>query len=118
MNSLISRALAATVTISPAIPGFQDVSTTGPADWIKNFYLFALFFSGILAFGAIVFGGFKYATSTGNAHNQEEARAWIRSALLGILFLAAAYAILKTINPNLVSLQNPPLQPVTPGAGN
>lgn len=106
------RALADTVTINPNIPGLSNISTVGPAGWIVAFYKFALIFSGILAFGAIVFGGFKYATSAGNAHSQEEGRAWIWSALIGILLLAAAWLILHTINPSLTNLQNPTLSTV------
>lgn len=106
---MIPQALADTISISPNIPGFTSVSTSGPAGWVKAFYNFALIISGILAFGAIVYGGVKYAVSAGNAHSQEEGRAWIWSALIGLLLLAAAYLILKTINPNLVNLQNPTL---------
>jgi hypothetical protein len=101
--------LADTISINPNIPGMQNVSTAGPAGWVANFYTFALIISGILAFGAIVYGGVKYATSAGNASSQSEGRSWIWSALLGLLLLACAYLILRTINPNLVSLQNPGL---------
>jgi hypothetical protein len=99
------RALADTITISPNIPGFQQVSTTGPAGWISNFYTFALILSGILAFGAIVYGGVLYATSAGNPSQQSKGKSWIWSALLGLLLLAGAYIILRTINPNLVNLK-------------
>lgn len=109
----------ATVTINPNIPGLTNISTLGPCGWIVNFYYFALFFAGILAFGAIVFGGVKYATSAGNAHSQEEGRAWIWSSLIGILLLAGAWLILNTINPNLTKCQLPGLSSVatTNGGG-
>jgi Type IV secretion system pilin len=109
---MIPTALAATLSINPNIPGLSNISTSGPAGWVKSFYTFALIISGILAFGAIVYGGIKYATSAGNAHNQQEGRDWIYSALIGLLLLAGAYLILKTINPNLVNLQNPSLSSV------
>src|SRR5665213_1497883 len=100
MSFLISKAQAAAITINPNLPGVTNVSTAGPAGWVASFYNFALIISGILAFGAIVFGGFKYATSAGNPTGQSEGRAWIWSALLGLLLLGAAYLILQTINPN------------------
>jgi hypothetical protein len=106
---MIHQVLADTISISPNIPGITNVSAAGPAGWVKSFYTFALIVSGILAFGAIVFGGYKYATSAGNASKQSEGREWIWSALIGLLLLAGAYLILKTINPNLVNLQNPTL---------
>lgn len=97
------------VSISPNIPGVTNVSTNGPAGWVSSFYLFMLLISGILAFAAMIYGGFRYATSAGNASKQNEGRAFIWSALIGLLLLAAAYLLLKTINPNLVILQNPTL---------
>lgn len=107
----------AAVTINPNIPGVYNVSTAGPCGWIVNFYNFALIMAGILAFGAIVFGGFKYATSAGNASKQSEGRSWIWSALLGVLLLAAAYLVLHTINPNLTNCSLPSLSGISAGLG-
>lgn len=103
----MSHVLAATISINNSLPGLTNLSTTGPVGWVSGFYKFALIISGILAFGAVVYGGFLYATSAGNASRQTEGREWIWSALLGLLLLAGAYLILITINPNLVALQNP-----------
>jgi hypothetical protein len=115
-----TRALAqnqATISINPNIPGVNNVSTTGPCGWIVNFYDFALLFAGILAFGAIVYGGVKAATSAGNPSKISEGRAWIYSSLLGLLLLGCAYLILYTINPNLTKCQLPVLSAVyTPSA--
>jgi hypothetical protein len=102
----------ATISINPNIPGVNNVSTTGPCGWIVNFYDFALLFAGILAFGAIVYGGVKAAASAGNPHGISEGRAWIYSALLGLLLLGCAYLILYTINPNLTKCQLPQLSTV------
>jgi hypothetical protein len=99
----------ATISINPNIPGVNNISTTGPCGWIVNFYDFALLIAGILAFGAIVYGGVKAATSVGNPHGISEGRAWIYSALLGLLLLGSAYLILYTINPNLTKCQLPTL---------
>lgn len=117
MINFFDIAHAANFSVSPNLPGISNVSTAGPAGWIRGFYNFALIISGILAFGAVVYGGIKYATSAGNASSQSEGRAWIWSALLGLLLLGAAYIILKTINPNLVNLQNPNLS-TTSATGN
>jgi hypothetical protein len=107
-----AKKIFAMITINPNLPGMTDASTTGPAGWIAGFYKLALIIAGTLAFGSVVYGGFKYATSAGNASSQSEGRSWIWSALLGLILLASAYIILQTINPNLVNLQNPSL----PGA--
>jgi len=68
--------------------------------------------AGLLAFGAIVYGGVKYVTSAGNPSSQGEAKEWMWSALLGLLLLICAYLILATINPNLVHLDLPTLSQV------
>jgi len=102
----------ATVTISPNIPGVSSVSQSDPCGWIVSFYTFAMLFSGILAFGAIVLGGFYYATSAGNPSRQGKGREFITSALLGLLLLAGAYVILYTIDHGLTSCSLPNLASV------
>ena len=100
-------------TISPAIPGMAPVAaSTPPGAFVRGFYQFALMIGGVLAFGAIVYGGVLYAASVGNPSKQSEGKEWIKSALLGLLLLAGAYLILYTINPNLVNLSLPTLQTV------
>ncbi|HXC61359.1 MAG TPA: hypothetical protein VNV63_01675, partial [Nitrospiria bacterium] len=41
-------------------------TTCYPGTYVNTFYQFALMIGGIIAFGAIVFGGVKYMTSAGN----------------------------------------------------
>jgi hypothetical protein len=101
------------VTISAAIPGMTNVTTsTPPGAYVSGFYDFALMIGGVLAFGAIVYGGVLYAISMGNPSRQSEGKEWIQSALIGLLLLAGATLILKTINPDLVNLNLPTLQTV------
>jgi hypothetical protein len=111
--SQISRGVlmahAATITISPYLPGSGFGPSVAPGGYIRAFYLFSLMIGGMLAFGAIVYGGIKRVTSGGNPSGVSEANQWIQSALLGLLLLIAAYLILFTINPNLVNLSLPSL---------
>jgi hypothetical protein len=122
-----------TVTISPGIPGTNPTTAAGtsPGAFVANFYQFALLIGGILAFGAIVYGGVLHAVSAGNPSRQSEGKKWIWSALTGLLLLAGAYIVLYTINPNLLNLNLPTLTPISiptpagggtntgnPGAGN
>lgn len=111
------------ITISTSVPGYYGPTTGsgGPGAFVANFYNFALVIAGILAFGVIVYGGIRYMTSAGNPSGQSDAKEWIESALLGILLLAGAYFILKVINPALLNLNLPDLQPANiataPGGG-
>ena len=103
---MIPHAFAASVTINPSVP-FVTVNTV--PGLIQGLYLFALSLAGVLAFGAIVYGGVKYATGRGNPGAETDARSWITGALLGLLLLAGAYIILQTVNPALVTLGIPQL---------
>jgi hypothetical protein len=111
--SLAIAPMAHAVTISPAIPGINSNGAgTPPGAWVANFYQFALLIGGIMAFGAIVYGGVLHAISAGNPSRQSEGKKWIMDALLGLLLLAGAYIILNTVNPNLLNLNLPTLSPI------
>jgi len=102
--SIAATALAA-VQINVNLPGTSatavNASGTGPIFFVQQFYNFGLMIGGVLAFGAIVYGGIKYTFAAGNPSGQSDGKEWIKSALLGLLLLAAATLILKTINPSL-----------------
>ncbi|MGC9598850.1 MAG: sensory rhodopsin II transducer [Minisyncoccia bacterium] len=98
------------IHVSSNLPGVA--STTSIAGIVSGFYGFALLIAGILAFGAIVYGGIKYAASRGNPSAESEGKSWVTNALLGLLLLAGAYIILYTVNPQLVSLQITGLTPL------
>jgi len=97
-------------TIAPNIPGTNANST--PGQFISALYTWSLSVGGLLALGAIVYGGIKYTLSAGNPSGQNEGKEWVKAALLGLFLLLGAYLILYTINPNMVNLNLPSLQPV------
>lgn len=104
--------VAHAVNISAVIPGSNtggSGGTPGPADYIANFYQFALLIGGVLALAVVVYGGILYMTSIGNPSGMDEAKKWLEAALFGILLLAGAYLILNIINPQLVNLTLPAL---------
>jgi len=110
---LLAIAPASAVTISPYIPGMpQSSNGTSPGSFISGFYSFALLIGGILAFGAMIYGGVKNAISGGNPTMQSDGKKWIWSALLGLLLLGGAWIILNTVNPTLVNLNLPALAPI------
>jgi len=106
---------AGTFTIDTTVPGSN--TTTAPTQKIgaiiANFYQFALLIGGILALGAIVWGGVKYTWAQGNPSAQSEGKEWIKAAIYGLMLLAGAYIILNTINPNLLNLNLPTIQQIT-----
>ena len=115
LSLVTSSALAqATINISSNIPGttLGNGNPVSPSGFISNFYQYALIIGGVLAFGAIVYGGILHGVSGGNPARQTEGRQWVRSALWGLLLLAGAYVILYTVNPSLVNLGLPGLTPL------
>jgi len=63
--------------------------------------------AGLAAFGMIVYGGLRYTLSAGNIGSQEDAKEQITQAIVGLILLFGAYLILYTINPDLITLQDP-----------
>ena len=105
-GALLLPARADQIVISSNLPGVNATST-GPGGFVANFYQFALWIAGLLAFAVIIYGGVKYMASGGNPSAQSDAKEWIEAALIGLLLLVGAYFILKVINPQLLNLNSP-----------
>lgn len=69
---------------------------------ISQIYTVSLTLVGIVAFVQIIWGGFLLLTAAGNTTKTGEAMNRIKNAVFGIVLLFSSYAILKTINPDLV----------------
>jgi len=109
---------ALAVEINVNLPGDKiGTGTAAPGAFVANFYQFALLMSGILAFGAVVYGGIKYATGRGNPSAESEGKSWITNALLGLLLLAGAWIVLSTINPAILNLRLPELPAISSDKG-
>ncbi len=114
-------------TVDPAGSGPNFTSTPQSLqEVIQNIFNLALLVSGILAFGAVIYGAFMYTFSAGNPGMQSDARDQILQAFLGLALLLGSYLILNTLNPNLTRITLNPLPAITapeyqamraPGAG-
>ncbi len=89
-----------------------NLKVQAPGELLKNIYNFSLIISGLLAFGAIVYGGILRATAGDNTQKIKDSNDWIKSAVIGLILLFGAYIILNTINPNLLILDLPKLKEV------
>lgn len=61
--------------------------------------------AGVVAFGALVYGGFLWMTSEGEPLKKQKSKSRILSALLGIVLIVSSYIFLGTINPNMIKLE-------------
>ncbi|TSD02394.1 MAG: hypothetical protein Athens071426_519, partial [Parcubacteria group bacterium Athens0714_26] len=68
--------------------------------------------AGLLAFGSIVYAGIKYILSAGNFADQKDAKDQITQAIIGLVLLFGAYGALYIVNPALVKLKEPTLEPI------
>lgn len=93
----------------PFLKGKQ--APDSPAAFVNYLFIVGLSLGALLAFFMIVLGGVQYAMAGANPGWQKEATDKIRDALLGLLLLLASYLILKTVNPDLINLKNPSLEP-------
>ena len=104
------------VTISTNIPGLPAQAAGSPnavCGSIFNFYNYALAIAGILAFGAITYGGVLYTLAAGNPSGQSTGKEWVLGAIYGLLLLVGAYFILHFINPDITSCGLKPLPAIT-----
>ncbi len=77
--------------------------------YIKYIFTFSVAIAGLVAFGALIYGGFRYITSAGAPIAQIEAKDQIFAGIIGLVILLSSYLILTTINPQLVLLKSPKL---------
>ncbi len=87
-------------------------AVAGPAEYIHQFLIFGLGLVGVAALAAITYGGFLYLVSGGSETRKSEGKDWITGAVWGVLLLFCSYLILNTINPDLVSLKEPKVEPI------
>lgn len=87
-----------------------DKSTKPIADYIKTIYTYALSIVGILSTIVMMFAGFLWITSGGNASRVQDAQAWIASALTGLVLALFSYTFLYLINPALVKFEPIPIK--------
>ncbi|KKS44706.1 MAG: hypothetical protein UV48_C0008G0013 [Candidatus Azambacteria bacterium GW2011_GWA2_42_9] len=96
----------------PNIPGGQIPAGREFPDYINYLFLFGLGLITIVALAQMMIGGLKYILAAGNVGTMEDAKKQIQQALIGMAVLLLSYLLLRTINPDLVSLRNPGLVPL------
>ncbi len=88
----------------------QDGETSTIPQFINTFLGFAIGISGAAVVVIIVVGGFRYVIAAAGA-SKKDAKKDIFEAIVGLIILLAAVAILNTINPRLLNLDQ--LEPIT-----
>ncbi|MFH1171378.1 MAG: pilin, partial [bacterium] len=108
-----------TFSCSPKFPGKQCVHDF--AEYIGGFYKFFAGVIGIIAALMVMWGGVKWLTASGNSSKVQDAKDTIYSAIIALVLTFGSYALLFTINPQIVKLELPTINSVlkiTQGHGN
>ena len=92
-------------------PPPSPTAKEGLPKYVRYLFSFFIVIAGIIALGALIYGGFEYLTSVGNPANREEAKNRIIAAFIGLVILLSSYIILSTINPSLTNLKGEPPEP-------
>lgn len=85
------------------IPNASPNNVNSLGDYLGGLYKTGVAVAGVLAVLMIVYGGFGYI-STDSITGKSDSKGIIQGAISGLLLAFASYAILYTINPQLVSL--------------
>lgn len=79
------------------MPNATAAPLTGLQDIFSNLISLAIGFGGIVFFLMFVVGGFQYLTAGGNPQSVEGARKTLTYAIMGLVFVALSFLILKLI---------------------
>ena len=101
-------------TLVPGVAPPQSIHTYLP-HLIRYFYTGAVALGGLVAFLAILTGGFRYLTSVGNPGRMADARNQIFSGLIGLAIILGSYVLLNEISPQLTELRLPAIRPFKEG---
>lgn len=88
----------------PRVFGLPEItSSSNIIDFVKYFFGLGIALSGVLALLSLVVAGMRMITSGGDPSKIGDARDRIRGSIVGIIVLFAAFIILRTINPVLIT---------------
>jgi len=93
----------------PTVPGAEVPTSvkTPLSDYAKYVLNLLLSLAGLVIFGALVYGGFRYLTASGKPTKLGTAKKQVLAAFLGLVIILSSYLILNTINPQLIVFRTP-----------
>lgn len=98
-------------TFTPNVPiprlfaGEQEVTSGLIGSYIAAFFIYFTGVVSILAVVMMMWGGFHYITSAGNAQRMRQGKEIISNALIGLILTLTSVLLLGTINPALVNFR-------------
>lgn len=93
----------------PEVMGETPTPGLSFPEYIRYIFLLSLTVGGFIAFGVIIFGGFRFLTSANRPAVVADAKDQISAGILGLFVLFCSWLILYTLNPQLLILKLPGL---------
>jgi len=96
-----------TLALTPGLvdPASGEVIAPWIGEYAAGVYTFLLSIVGLVAGVFILVGGFQYMTAGGSADRTAAAKRRIVDAIVGLILAFGSYALLYTINPDLVTFE-------------
>jgi len=98
----------------PIMGGEEITTSTTIAEYAVYVFNFSIVLAAIIAFAVLIYGGFRYVTSSGNPIVMGDAKKWILSAIIGLALILFSYIMLNIINANFI---NPEVEVIEPVGG-
>lgn len=102
-----SFVFAVEFTPQVSIPGGPSGTVDGNtiANYIIAIYKYAITAIGIIATIVLMIGGIRWLTAGGSPEAVNDAKAWIKASLTGLILMLCSYLLLSIINTNLVNFK-------------
>jgi hypothetical protein len=94
----------------PIINGIEITTESTIEDYAVYFFSFAMIVGTIIAFAVLIYGGFRYVTSSGNPDAMSDAKKWILESILGLILLLSTWLIIGIINKEMLSPKIPSVE--------
>jgi len=112
INNKCIRALEITYPKIGDKPVEEIVAKEGLPGYVKYIFTLSVTLIGLVILGALIYNGILYLTSTGYPEKMTESKKGILYAFAGGLILLSAVLIFNTINPQLMIMELPKIEPL------
>jgi len=96
--------------IYPNILGYEITNKSEFVDYVSYFFAFATSIGSVILIGVIIMAGINFILAGGDPSKVSQAKNRIKDGFIGLIILFFVYLILKTINPGIISIENPDLE--------
>ncbi len=93
------------IPLATQVEGYSNGKVADLANYIGVVYQFLISIIGLVAATMMIIGGFQYLTSAGDSSKIGAAKKRITDAMIGLVLALGAYALLNTINPQLLQFK-------------